>query len=113
MNRRAIQEPAQFRGQVPRTPIALSRVLLEAFEANRFQVARDFRPTLPRQHRIFHCHLHQDVESDRTVKGSDATKVLMFGDSHMQQYLPRVETLLGLNAGRTRGREHPPLNRER
>ena len=39
----------------------------------------------------------QDIryDRDRTIAGSEPTRVLMFGDSHMQQYLPRVERLLG------------------
>lgn len=31
---------------------------------------------------------------DRTIAGRRPSKVLMFGDSHMQQYMPRVERLL-------------------
>ncbi len=46
----------------------------------------------------------QDIsyDRDRTFAGSGPGKVLMFGDSHMQHYVPRVEALNGVKQVRTR-----------
>ena len=55
-------------GQFLRRLIAPLRLLFQALQADRFQVAGDFGIELPQRNRIFLQNLHQRVEGTRGLK---------------------------------------------
>src|SRR5262249_355526 len=60
-NRLAIQEPRQIVGQVPSTRITPSGVFLQAFEADRLEIMRDFRLQPAGRYRFLSANLLQGV----------------------------------------------------
>ena len=62
LDRLTLQEPPEVCGQFLGRTVALPRVLLQALEADRFQVARDGGIQLPRRHRVVMEHLEERIE---------------------------------------------------
>ncbi len=65
LDRLAGKGPPQVVGQRRRAGVAPGRVLMQALEANRLQVARHLRLQPTRRHRVVHRDLHQRVQRRR------------------------------------------------
>ena len=76
-DRLAVQEAAQVVGQGSRGCVAVGRLLLQALQADRLQVARHLGLEPPRRHRLIRAHLFQSVEQRRPLEGRPAGQQLV------------------------------------
>src|SRR5204862_404384 len=73
----AFEKTLQVFGQGKRRRITLPRILIETFEANRFQVARGLGLKSPRSDRLLRANLLQRVERCCTLKRRTAGEQLV------------------------------------